>query len=95
MARHRIISPSPRVKAMVPLLVVSVLIGACAALAASAIGTVTSSTLSPLGGGLLGAAFGVAGGFRTMSGRGGLTVAAVRGLVAGLVAALVIALLQR
>jgi tetrahydromethanopterin S-methyltransferase subunit F len=30
-----------------------------------------------------------------MSGRGGLTVAAVRGLVAGLVAALVIALLQR
>jgi hypothetical protein len=84
------------VKAIVPLLVVSVLIGACAALAAAAIGTVTSSALSPLGGGLLGAAFGTVGGFRTLSsGRSRLTIAALRGLFSGLVAALVIALLQR
>ena len=82
-------------KAILPLLVVSVLIGTGAALAAAAIGTVTSSTLSPMGGGLLGAAFGMAGGFRTMSGRSRLTIAALRGLFSGLVAALVIALLQR
>jgi hypothetical protein len=81
---------------MVPLLVVSVLIGACAALAAAAIGTVTSSTLSPVGGGLLGVGFGLAGGFRTpASAKSRLTIALLRGLFSGLVAALVIALLQR
>ena len=83
-------------KALIPLLVVSVLIGACAALAAAAIGTVTSSTLSPLGGGLLGAALGLAGGFRASpSTKGRVAIAALRALFSGLVAALVISLLQR
>jgi hypothetical protein len=86
------------VKPVVSLLVVSVLIGAFAALAAMAISSLTSATLSPVGGALLGVAFGITGGNLTTRRRPGarpLGAAVVRGLVAGGTAALVIALLQR
>ena len=94
----RMISCHSRVKTAVSLLLVSVLIGAFAALAATAICSVTSATLSPAGGAVLGMAFGVAGGgTRTVGdsrgGRAGTAIA--RGLVAGATAALVIVLLQR
>jgi hypothetical protein len=86
------------VKTVVSLLLVSALIGAFAALAATAICSLTSATLSPLGGGLLGLGFGLTAGNLTASRgprtrRAGATVA--RGVVAGGTAALVIALLQR
>ena len=92
------ISCHSRVKTAVSLLLVSVAIGAFAALAATAICRVTSATLSPAGGAVLGMAFGVAGGGartarRAGFGRAGTAVA--RGLVAGATAALVIMLLQR
>jgi hypothetical protein len=86
------------VKTVVSLVLVSVLIGAVAALAATAICSLTSATLSPVGGAVLGLAFGLAGGGRrTVEGTGafGFGTAVVRGLVAGATAALVILLLQR
>jgi hypothetical protein len=89
--------PSLRVKTVVSLVVVSALIGAFAALAATAIGSLTSSALSPLGGALLGMAFGVTGGNLTAHGRSGtraFSTALVRALVAGGTSALMIALIQ-
>ena len=94
----RMISCHSRVKTAVSLLLVSVLIGTFAALSATAICSVTSATLSPAGGAVLGMAFGLAGGgARTAVGsRGGRAGTAIaRGLVAGATAALVIVLLQR
>jgi hypothetical protein len=84
------------VKTVVSLLLVPVLIGAFAALAATAICTLTSATLSPLGGGLLGAGFGLTAGNLTSRSSGGRRVgaAAGRALVSGGTSALVIALLQ-
>ena len=80
------------------ILLVSVLIGAFAAAAATAICTLTSATLTPLGGALLGAGFGLtAGNLASSKGprsRRILTTIA-RAFVAGGTAALVIALLQR
>ena len=75
----------------------SVLIGAGAALAAVVICSLTSATLSPVGGALLGVAFGLTGasGARPGTGASGLRSAVARGLLAGGTAALVIALLQR
>ena len=73
-------------------------IGAVAALAAAAISSLTSATLSPTGGALLGVAFGITGGNVTAHRRPGpdrLGMAVARGLVAGGTAALVVALLQR
>jgi hypothetical protein len=86
------------VKPVVSLLLVSVLIGAFAALAATAISSLTSATLSPVGGALLGVAFGITGGNLTTRRRAEprrFGTAVVRGLVAGGTAALVIVLLQR
>jgi hypothetical protein len=85
------------VKTVVSLLLVSVLIGAFAALVATAICSLTSATLSPLGGAVLGAGFGLTGGNLTtprspVRSRAGTAVA--RGVVAGGTAALVIVLLQ-
>jgi hypothetical protein len=86
------------VKTVVSLLLVSVLIGAFAALAATAICSLTSATLTPLGGALLGVGFGVTAGNLTAP-RGPRThrvgTAVARGLVAGGTAALVVELLQR
>jgi len=83
---------------MVSLLLVSALIGAFAALAAAGICTLTSATLTPLGGALLGAGFGVtAGNLAAPRADGSRRVGAAiaRGLVAGATAAVVIILLQR
>ena len=86
------------VKSVMPVLLVSVLTGACAAAAAMAISGLTSATLSPLGGGLLGLAFGITAGNitgRRPAGAGRLASALLRGTVAGLTAALVIVLIAR
>jgi hypothetical protein len=86
------------VKTVVSLLLVSVVIGAFAALAATAISSLTSATLSPIGGALLGVAFGITGGNLTAPRRPGTRrfgMAVARGLVAGGTAALVVGLLQR
>jgi hypothetical protein len=83
---------------VVSLLLVPVVIGAFAALAAIAISSLTSATLSPIGGALLGVAFGITGGNLTASRRPGARrfgMAVARGLVAGGTAALVVGLLQR
>ncbi len=85
-------------KTVVSLLLVSVLIGAFAALAATAISSLTAATLTPLGGGLLGAGFGLtAGNLSTPRGPGNRRIGAsvVRALLSGGTSALVIALLQR
>jgi hypothetical protein len=84
------------VKPVVSLLLVSALIGAFAALAAAAICSLTAATLTPLGGGLLGAGFGLTAGNLTAprtpaSHR--LGAALTRGIVAGATAATVIVLL--
>ena len=85
-------------KTVVSLLLVSALIGAFAALAATAICSLTSATLTPLGGGLLGAGFGLTAGNLTGS-RASSThrvgAAIARGLVAGVTAAMVVDLIQR
>jgi hypothetical protein len=86
------------VKPVVSLLLVSVLIGAVAALAATAICSLTSATLTPFGGALLGAGFGLTAGNLTAPrapGSRGVLSALARGLVAGSTAALVILLLQQ
>jgi hypothetical protein len=86
------------VKTVVSLLLVSVVIGAVAALAAAAISSLTSATLSPTGGALLGVAFGITGDNLTVPRRSGTErfgMAVARALVAGGTAALVVALLQR
>ena len=85
-------------KTVVSLLLVSALIGAFAALAATAICSLTSATLTPLGGGLLGVGFGLTAGNltaprATSPHRVGAAIA--RGLVAGGTAAMVIELIQR
>jgi hypothetical protein len=85
-------------KAVVPQLVVSILVGAIAALAAVGISVVTSGTLSPFGGGVLGLMFGVMAG--NIAGPRQPAVrqagrALLRGIVAAVTAVLVIALLQR
>lgn len=85
-------------KAVVAQLVVSVLIGAIAALAAAGISMATSGTLSPVGGGVLGLMFGVMAG--NVAGPRLPAVrqigpAVLRGVVAGTTAVLVSALLQR
>ena len=85
-------------KPVVSLLLVSALIGAFAALAASAICTVTSATLTPFGGALLGAGFGLTAGNLTAQRAAGsrrVVAALARGLVAGATAAAVVVLLQR
>jgi hypothetical protein len=73
------------------------LLGACAALAAAGIGALTAATVSPVGGALLGAAFGLSGGALTTSRgrtpRAVLTIA--RAVLSGGTAAAVVALLQR
>ena len=74
------------------LLLVSVLLGAGAALAAAAIGVLTAATVSPWGGALLGAAFGLSGG-RVRAERIAPTL--IRAVLAGGTAALVVAFLQR
>lgn len=85
-------------KAVVPQLVVSILVGALAALAAAGISIVTSGTLSPFGGGVLGLMFGVMAGNiagpRLPAARR-VGRALLRGIVAAATAVLVIALLQR
>jgi hypothetical protein len=85
------------VKAAGSFLIVSMLLGVCAALAALAIGALTGATISPPGGALLGGAFGLSGGALTTSPvrapRGMLTIA--RGVLAGGTAALVVVLLRR
>jgi hypothetical protein len=85
-------------KAVVPQLVVSILVGALAALAAAGISFVTSGTLSPFGGGVLGLMFGVMAGNiagpRLPAARQ-VGPALLRGIVAAATAVLVIALLQR
>jgi hypothetical protein len=86
------------VKPVVSLLLVSVLIGACAAIVATAICSLTSAALSPAGGALLGIAFGLSGGHlgsRGASRRRAVGTAVLRSLLAGGTSALVIALLQR
>jgi hypothetical protein len=86
------------VKPVVSLLLVSALIGALAALAAAAICSLTSATLTPFGGALLGAGFGLtAGNLAAPRAPGGRRVVAAlaRGLVAGATAAIVIFLLLR
>ena len=84
-------------KAAGSFLIVSMLLGACAALAAVAIGALTGATVSPPGGALLGGAFGLSGGALTTSPvrapRAMLTIA--RGVIAGATAALVVVFLQR
>ncbi len=79
------------------LLLVSVLLGACAALAGAAIGLLTAATISPPGGALLGAAFGVSGGaFMPRPSRVPSVVLTVaRAAIAGATGALVVALLHR
>ena len=85
-------------KTVVSLLLVSALIGAFAALAATAICSLTSATLTPLGGGLLGVGFGLTAGNLTAP-RASRThrvgTALARGLVAGGTSAMVIGLIQR
>lgn len=84
-------------KRMVPVLLVSVLTGAFAAVAALAIAILTSAALSPLAGGMLGVAFGVTAENltgRASPGRGRLLNALLRGTIAGGTAALVVGLLQ-
>jgi len=73
------------------------LLGACAALAAAAIAVLTGATMSPAGGALLGAAFGLSGGaFTTSRPRGPRVVMALaRAALAGATAALVVTVLQR
>ena len=68
------------------------LLGAAAALAAAAIGVLTAATVSPWGGALLGAAFGLSGG-RVRAERWG--PALVRAVLAGGTSALVVAFLLR
>jgi hypothetical protein len=85
-------------KAVVPQLVVSVVIGAIAALAAAGISMATSGTLSPLGGGVLGLMFGVMAGNVAgprLPAMRQIGPAVLRGVVAGTTAVLVSALLQR
>jgi hypothetical protein len=91
------ISCHSRVKTAVSLLLVPVVIGVFAALAATAICSLTSATLSPVGGAVLGVAFGFAGGggVADRPGPGRFARAAARGLLAGATTALVILLLQR
>ena len=85
-------------KTVVSLLLVSALIGAFAALAAPAICSLTAATLTPRGGGWLGAGCGLTAGNLTGS-RASSThrvgAAIARGLVAGGTAAMVIDLIQR
>jgi hypothetical protein len=84
------------VKRIVPVLLVSVLTGAFAAVAALVIAILTSASLSPLGGGLLGVAFGLTAervGGRGVHGPQRLLSALLRGVVAGGTAALVVGLL--
>jgi hypothetical protein len=91
------ISCEARVKRMVPVLLVSVLTGAFAAVAALAIAILTSAALSPLAGGMLGVAFGVTAENltgRASPGGGRLLNALLRGSIAGGTAALVVVLLQ-
>ena len=84
-------------KAAGAFVIVSMLLGACAALAAVAIGALTGATISPPGGALLGGAFGLSGGAVTTSPVRGpraiLTIA--RGVLAGGTAAMVVVLLRR
>ncbi len=85
-------------KSVVPHIVVSIVVGAIAAFAAAGISVVTSGTLSPFGGGLLGLMFGVmAGNIAAPADRGSRRVgpAVLRGVVAAATAILVVALLQR
>lgn len=74
------------------------LVGAFAAVAATAIGSLTSAALSPAGGALLGVAFGITAGNLTPSGRAEtrtFAAAIVRAAIAGGTSALVVALIQR
>ena len=85
-------------KTVVSLLLVSALVGAFAALTATAICSLTSATLTPFGGGLLGVGFGLTAGNlpvprASVTHRVGAAIA--RGLVAGGTAAMVIGLIQR
>ena len=84
-------------KAAGSLLLVSVLLGACAALAAAAIGVLTAATISPGGGALLGAAFGLSGGSFTprLSRIPTIVLTLARASIAGATAALVVVLLER
>ena len=84
-------------KAAGSLLLISVLLGACAALAATAIGALTAATISPEGGALLGAAFGLSGGpFTPRRSRvPTIVLTLARASIAGAAAALVVVLLQR
>lgn len=84
-------------KVAASLVLVSMLLGACAALAATAIGLLTSATISPAGGAVLGAALGLSGGAFPVP-RSRTTPAAtalLRAALAGATAALVVAVLQR
>lgn len=77
--------------------IASTLIGAFAALVATFVSTLTAAALSPVGGGLLGAAFGATAGRLTTaraSGPGRIGAALFRAGVAGGTAALVVLLLQ-
>jgi len=77
------------------LLLASMLLGACAALAATAIAVLTGATLSPAGGALLGAAFGLSGGFTSRRARGPRVLTALaRAVLAGATAAVVVTMLQ-
>jgi len=73
------------------------LLGACAALAAAAIGALTAATISPGGGAVLGAAFGLSGGAFTprLSRVPTIVLTLARAAIAGATAALVVVLLQR
>ena len=72
------------------------LLGACAALAAAAIALLTGATISPAGGAVLGAAFGLSGGaFTGRRPRGPrMLMALTRAALAGVTAALVVMVLQ-
>lgn len=83
-------------KAAGPLLLVSVLLGASAALAAAVIGLLTAATISPAGGALLGAAFGLSGGALAPRSRvPPILLTLARAALAGATAAFVVTLLQR
>ena len=70
------------------------LLGACAALAATAIAVLTGATLSPAGGALLGAAFGLSGGFTSRARGPRVLTALARAVLAGATAAVVVTMLQ-
>jgi hypothetical protein len=84
------------VRTVVSLLLVPGLIGSVSALAALAICSVTSASLSPVGGALLGVLAGITGGKLTeqRAGRPAPFAAGVRGLLGGIAGAAVVLLLQ-